>query len=35
VPGQLDPSAKEAVEAYRAAMSGKPLRANLFDEAAG
>jgi molecular chaperone DnaJ len=35
VPAQLDPTAREAVEAYRAATAGKPLRANLFDEAAG
>ena len=27
------PTAREAVEAYRAAMAGKPLRANLFEEA--
>ncbi len=35
VPSHLDPPAREAVEAYRAATAGKPLRANLFDEAAG
>jgi len=35
VPAQLDAASREAVEAYRTAMSGKPLRANLFDEAAG
>ena len=34
VPAVLDPAAREAVEAYRAAMAGKPLRANLYDEAA-
>lgn len=31
VPAQLDATAREAVESYRAAMAGKPLRANLFD----
>ena len=31
VPAHLDPTAREAVEAYRAAMAGKPLRAGLFD----
>lgn len=31
VPAVLDPAAREAVEAYRAAMSDKPLRANLFE----
>jgi molecular chaperone DnaJ len=31
VPAVLDPAAREAVEAYREAMAGKPLRANLFD----
>ncbi|HEU4811742.1 MAG TPA: molecular chaperone DnaJ [Nocardioides sp.] len=30
VPAVLDGPAREAVEAYRAAMAGKPLRANLF-----
>ena len=30
VPATLDPTAREAVEAYRAANAGKPLRANLF-----
>ena len=35
VPAQLDAAAREAVEAYRAATADKPLRANLFDEAAG
>jgi molecular chaperone DnaJ len=30
VPAVLDQTARAAVEAYRAAMSGKPLRANLF-----
>jgi molecular chaperone DnaJ len=34
VPAVLDQRAREAVEAYRAATSGKPLRANLFDESA-
>jgi molecular chaperone DnaJ len=33
VPAQLDPAAREAVEAFRAATAGKPLRANLFDQA--
>lgn len=33
VPGALDGQAREAVEAYRAAMAGKPLRANLFEGA--
>lgn len=33
VPAVLDPPAREAVEAYRAATSGKPLRANLFEDA--
>jgi molecular chaperone DnaJ len=31
VPAVLDEQAREAVEAYRAATSGKPLRANLFE----
>ncbi len=31
VPATLDQSAREAVEAYRAATVGKPLRAGLFD----
>jgi len=31
VPAVLDIAAREAVEAYRAATSGKPLRANLFE----
>ena len=31
VPGTLDPTAKEALEAYRAAMAGKPLRSGLFE----
>jgi molecular chaperone DnaJ len=35
VPAQLDSTAREAVEAYRAATSGKPLRANLFSASAG
>jgi molecular chaperone DnaJ len=34
VPAQLDATARAAVEAYRDATAGKPLRANLFDEAA-
>ena len=33
VPAVLDATAREAVEAYRAAMAGKPLRTNLFEEA--
>ena len=33
VPAVLDGAAREAVEAYRAATAGKPLRANLFDQA--
>ncbi|MCD6640144.1 MAG: molecular chaperone DnaJ [Nocardioides sp.] len=33
VPASLDPTAREALEAYRAATAGKPLRANLFEEA--
>ncbi|MFN8192419.1 MAG: molecular chaperone DnaJ [Nocardioidaceae bacterium] len=33
VPAVLDATAREAVEAYRTAMAGKPLRANLFEEA--
>ena len=33
VPALLDATAREAVEAYRTAMAGKPLRANLFEEA--
>ena len=32
VPAVLDQPAREAVEAYRAATSGKPLRANLFED---
>lgn len=32
VPARLDPTAKEALEAYRAAMAGSPLRTNLFEE---
>jgi molecular chaperone DnaJ len=32
VPAVLDEAAREAVESYRAANSGKPLRANLFEE---
>ncbi len=31
VPGHLDATAREAVEAYRAATAGRPLRANLFE----
>lgn len=31
VPATLDQGAREAVEAYRAATAGKPLRANLFE----
>jgi molecular chaperone DnaJ len=31
VPAVLDQAAREAVEAYRAATAGKPLRANLFE----
>ena len=34
VPSALDPAAREAVEAYRAATAGKPLRANLFPDGA-
>jgi len=33
VPAVLDKSARAAVEAYRAASAGKPLRSNLFEEA--
>jgi len=33
VPAVLDAPAREAVEAYRAATAGKPLRANLFEQA--
>jgi molecular chaperone DnaJ len=33
VPAVLDKAAREAVEAYRAATAGKPLRAKLFEEA--
>ena len=33
VPAVLDAAAREAVEAYRAATAGKPLRANLFEDA--
>ncbi|WP_148612109.1 molecular chaperone DnaJ [Nocardioides rubriscoriae] len=33
VPAVLDPAAREAVEAYRAATAGKPLRAGLFEDA--
>ncbi len=31
VPAVLDAAAREAVEAYRAATAGKPLRSNLFE----
>ena len=33
VPAVLDAAAREAVEAYRDAMAGKPLRGGLFEEA--
>jgi molecular chaperone DnaJ len=33
VPAHLDATAREAVEAYRTAMAGRDLRANLFTEA--
>ncbi|NYG59116.1 molecular chaperone DnaJ [Nocardioides daedukensis] len=33
VPAMLDQAAREAVEAYRQATSGKPLRSKLFEEA--
>ena len=33
VPAVLDPAAREAVEAYRAATAGKPLRSKLFEDA--
>jgi molecular chaperone DnaJ len=33
VPAVLEPAAREAVEAYRAAIVGKPLRGNLFEGA--
>jgi molecular chaperone DnaJ len=32
VPARLDTAAREAVEAYRAASAGKPLRSKLFEE---
>jgi molecular chaperone DnaJ len=32
VPAKLDASAREAVEAYRSATAGKPLRAKLFED---
>ncbi len=35
VPAQLDTTARQAVEAYRAATSAKPLRANLFSASSG
>jgi molecular chaperone DnaJ len=31
VPAHLDEAAKQAVEAYREATAGQPLRANLFE----
>lgn len=31
VPAHLDPTAREALEAYRTATAGKPLRAGLFE----
>ena len=31
MPAVLDQPAREAVEAYRKATAGKPLRANLFE----
>jgi molecular chaperone DnaJ len=31
VPATLDPTAREAVQAFRAASAGRPLRANLFE----
>jgi molecular chaperone DnaJ len=34
VPATLNGPAREAVEAYRSATAGKPLRANLFEESA-
>jgi len=33
VPAVLDQQARDAVQAYRDATSGKPLRANLFEGA--
>jgi molecular chaperone DnaJ len=33
VPAKLDPAAREAIEAYRAATTGSTLRANLFERA--
>lgn len=33
VPATLDPAAREAIENYRAAAAGKPLRAGLFEGA--
>ncbi|VXC28268.1 DnaJ C-terminal domain-containing protein [Nocardioides sp. AX2bis] len=33
VPAVLDPAAREAVESYRDAVAGKPLRSRLFEEA--
>jgi molecular chaperone DnaJ len=35
VPAQLDPTAKQAVEAYRAAVKGTDPRAALFERSAG
>ena len=32
VPAVLDEAAREAVEAYRAATAGRPLRGDLFEE---
>jgi molecular chaperone DnaJ len=32
VPAVLDKTARDAVEAYRAATAGKPLRARLFED---
>jgi molecular chaperone DnaJ len=34
VPAVLDEAAREAVESYREANAGKPLRANLFEDSA-
>ena len=33
VPARLEETAREALEAYRAAMAGTPLRTNLFEDA--
>ncbi|WP_372727324.1 molecular chaperone DnaJ [Nocardioides sp.] len=35
VPAVLNEAARSAVQAYREAMAGKPLRGNLFEESAG